>query len=310
MAPRTLSALVPILAVFVSLTALQARADNDRVRIGGNVTVERGERGGDVVCIGGSVVNRGEISGDIVVMGGTLHSEGNVAGDMVVMGGHANIDNRVGGDTVVMGGAMQLGPSAEIMGEAVALGGAIEQDSGSVIHGESHGLAGPWWLFGLSGISMLAVFAFMAAVPFALFAAVLAYAIAGRNRVEAVAQAARVSTAQAFGLGFAVMLAVMMLVWLSTYMHPITPFVIIAIFIAFLITVSIGFAGASSWVGRGLARNAGPFAVVVIGAIVLQVIVLIPLIGWAIFAFVLMVALASAVLSGWGETPYWLAKRI
>jgi hypothetical protein len=310
MASRTLSTLALVLAVFTSLGALQARADNDRVRVGGNIIVEREETVGDVVCIGGSVINRGKINGDVVVMGGTLRSEGAVEGDMVVMGGHANIDNRVGGDTVVMGGAIQLGPSAEIMGDSVALGGAIQQDSGSVIHGESHGFSGPWWLFGLSGIGMLAVFALLGAVPFALVAAILAYAIAGRNRVEAVAQAARVSTGQAFGLGFTVVVAVMLLVWLATFMHPITPFVIIAIFIAFLITVSIGFAGASSWVGRRLARNAGPFAVVVIGVVVLQIVALIPVIGWAIFAFVLMVALGSAVLSGWGETPYWLAKRI
>ncbi len=310
MASRSLSTLAVIVTVFVLLAATNARADEDRVRIGGNVTVEQGESVDDVVCIGGSVVNHGEVRGSIVVIGGSLDSDGEIKDDMVVMGGHANIDNRVGGDTVAMGGAVELGPNAEISGDAVALGGAIHQETGSTIHGESHSLPGPWWLFGLSGVGMLAFFGILSFVPVALLAALLAYAVAGRNRVEAVAQAARVSTGQAFGLGFVVVLAVMLLVWLATFMHPVTPFVILAIFIGFMITAALGFAGASSWVGRALARNAGPFAVVVIGVIVLQVIVLIPVIGFAIFLFVMMVALGSAVMSGWGETPYWLAKRI
>jgi hypothetical protein len=107
-----------------------------------------------------------------------------------------------------------------------------------------------------------------------------------------------------------VIAAVVFLTWVATFMHPVTPLVIIAIFLGFVITVGMGFAGASSWIGRNLARNAGPFAVVVIGAIVLQLLVFIPIVGWAIFGFVMLVSLGSAVLSGWGQTPYWLAKRI
>jgi hypothetical protein len=179
-----------------------------------------------------------------------------------------------------------------------------------VIHGETQSLPGPWWLFGVSGIGILIVLGLLTAAPLSLLTAMLSYAIAGRRRIEAVAHAARVSTAQAFGVGFAVIAAVLLMVWAATFMHPVTPFVILAVFIGFVITVGVGLAGASSWLGRRLARNAGPFAVVMIGAIVLQLLVFIPVVGWAIFAFVVLVALGSAVLSGWGETPYWLANRI
>lgn len=80
----------------------------DRVRFGGDITVDRNERlEGDVVALGGSLDVQGEVTGDAVAIGGTL-----------TLGPEA----AVRGDVVAVGGAMNRAPGARIDGEIVEVG--------------------------------------------------------------------------------------------------------------------------------------------------------------------------------------------
>ncbi len=81
---------------------------NDRVRIGGSVTVNEGEViDGDVVAIGGSVRVDGEVTGNAVGIGGGVD-----------LGPHAD----VAGDVVSIGAPLKRDPGARIGGKVVGVG--------------------------------------------------------------------------------------------------------------------------------------------------------------------------------------------
>lgn len=74
-----------------------------RIRIGGSVVVERGERVDDVVAVLGSVTVRGEVTGSAVAVGGNVHVEDGAS---------------VGGEVVAVGGRIIAAPTARLSGSA------------------------------------------------------------------------------------------------------------------------------------------------------------------------------------------------
>ena len=87
------------------------REGNDRVRFGGNVSVEDGE-----------IVN----------------------GDVVSIGGSARVNGEVRGDAVAIGGGLELGPHANVQGDAVSVGGALKRDPGARVDGKVVDIGGGW----------------------------------------------------------------------------------------------------------------------------------------------------------------------
>ena len=86
---------------------------NDRVRFGGNVSVEEGEI---------------------------------VTGNVVSIGGSARVNGEVRGDAVAIGGGVELGPHAIVQGDAVSLGGVLKRDPGARVDGKVVDIAGGWAL--------------------------------------------------------------------------------------------------------------------------------------------------------------------
>ena len=80
----------------------------DLVRVGGSVTIERGER----------------VRGDVVVILGGLDVEGEVTGDVVVVAGSARFGPRAvaRGDVTVVGGSLQRASSAVLRGSVTEIG--------------------------------------------------------------------------------------------------------------------------------------------------------------------------------------------
>lgn len=80
----------------------------DVVRVGGSVTIERGER----------------VLGDVVVILGGLDVEGEVTGDVVVVAGSARFGPRAvaRGDVTVVGGSLQRASSAVLWGSVTEVG--------------------------------------------------------------------------------------------------------------------------------------------------------------------------------------------
>lgn len=79
----------------------RTRRGDDRVRIGGSVTIDPDETVNDIVVIGGSAHVQGEVTGDVVVIGGLV----------------------------------ELGPHAEVRNDVTVVGGRVRRDPGSSVHG-------------------------------------------------------------------------------------------------------------------------------------------------------------------------------
>src|SRR5262245_17901675 len=135
----------------------------DRVRFGGDVTVERNERlEGDAVAIGGSVNVNGEVTGDATSIGGTL----TLGPDAVVRG-----------DAVSVGGTLNRAPGSRVEGDVTEVGGG----GGGFRRGMWFpGFFGTFW----SRFGSLAATALRLAVLALVAVIIVAF---GRNAVERIA---------------------------------------------------------------------------------------------------------------------------
>jgi hypothetical protein len=79
------------------------RGDDDRVHIGGGVTVRAGEV---------------------------------VDGNVVAVGGGADVDGEVRGDVVAVGGSVRLGPNAVVSDNVVVVGGRLQRDPAARVEGQ------------------------------------------------------------------------------------------------------------------------------------------------------------------------------
>lgn len=76
---------------------------------GGTITV-MGNTGGDVRIAGGNILINGDVAGDLIVMGGTItvSPDVSVGKDVIIMGGQITLDGDVLGDVEVNGGVASL----------------------------------------------------------------------------------------------------------------------------------------------------------------------------------------------------------
>lgn len=126
---------------------------------GGSITV-LGNTGGDVRVAGGNILINGNVAGDLIVMGGTITVSPNVSigKDVIIAGGQITLDGNVLGDVEVNGGIATLNgriqgnvkanvDSKLVIGEKAVIGGSLEYKAknaealtvniGAVITGET-----------------------------------------------------------------------------------------------------------------------------------------------------------------------------
>ena len=156
--------------------------NNDRVRIGGSLSVASGEVvDGDVVAVGGSVTVDGEVHGDVVAVGGS-----------VTLGPEANVERNV----VVVGGRLSRAPGARVAGKAQEVG-FPGMDFGR--WNWRHNPVGSW------ASSMLgSAFAFVGTLARVVVLCLLVALVAlfGRDTMEGAGATAAESTIKAGAIGF------------------------------------------------------------------------------------------------------------
>jgi uncharacterized RDD family membrane protein YckC len=109
-------------------------ADSDET----NAPAKAGNHRSAVVSIGKDVeVKAGETAQDVVVIGGSAKVLGDVDEDVVIVGGDAEVDGDVGGNVVTVMGDARLGPKAVVHHDLVAVGGGTTSADGAVVKGES-----------------------------------------------------------------------------------------------------------------------------------------------------------------------------
>jgi cytoskeletal protein CcmA (bactofilin family) len=125
MAIRTILHLLAV-AALLSIPAL-AEQNSDRFQISHNISVDPGQKSGDLVCVSCSIFIRGEVAGDVVAVHGNVVIEagGQVAGSVTTVLGDVRIQGstQVAGDIAVVGGALRRDPQATVAGSITDLEG-------------------------------------------------------------------------------------------------------------------------------------------------------------------------------------------
>jgi hypothetical protein len=120
-----------LLAIALLLVASTpfARADQDRVSFGSDISVAEGENAGDLVCAFCSVHVHGDVKGDVAVLFGsvTVDPTHTISGDIAILGGDLTLadETEVGGDVAVMAGSANLASTAAIRGDRSILPGRL-----------------------------------------------------------------------------------------------------------------------------------------------------------------------------------------
>lgn len=279
-------------AITLSLSlTLSTLAADDRVQVGQDIVVGQQETLTDAVCIGCSIRVQGSVTADAVAIGGNLEISGTVRGDAVALGGNVT-----------------LGPKADVGGDAVALGGRLDRDPQARIGGEA--VATPGLAIAGRGLAGLLVFGLVSCTVLNIGLALLCYAIAGARRLDTVAQTVRQRGGVALLAGLGGIVGAVILFTIAAFSGPVTPLIATVVFVLLALTLLVGYAGLSTWMGQALARTTGPLGALLLGALVITVLQLIPVLNFLAFPMFFLLALGSAILSGFGTSPNWLSRQV
>jgi hypothetical protein len=117
------------LFLFAAIVPTFARADQDRVSFGNDITVAEGESAGDIACAFCSVHVHGNVKGDVAILFGTISVDGNqaISGDVAILGGDLDLhqEAEVGGNVAIAAGSANLAPGAAIRGDRMVLPGRL-----------------------------------------------------------------------------------------------------------------------------------------------------------------------------------------
>jgi len=273
-----------VLLIILSVpTGPWGREHSEPVRFFHDIVIESGEEVSDAVCLGCSIYVRGNLKGDAVAIGGGIEISGTVTADAVSIGGN-----------------IRLGPGAKLEGDAVAVAGRVERDPAASIGGEVVSVPG-------LGKLLLVVVVAIAIGNLVLF--VLSYFVTGERRVEIIAGTLREHAGLAFLTGIGLMISTIILLIVSSQMGPLMPVVWILVSMGLVITLLVGYTGTSSWLGRSLVQKSSSLVAVLVGAVLITLLQMIPVLGLLACLIFIFLALGSAGLSGYGSNTNWLTER-
>jgi hypothetical protein len=235
----------------------RSRHSDDRMRIGGSITVDADESVNDVVVIGGSAHIHGEVTGDVVVIGG-----------LVDLGPHADVRN----DVTVVGGTLRRDPNAHVGGRVNEVGPGLN------LRGLRVGRLpfGPGMLFW--GTMWGGLFAFVSTLIRLAILCILASLVllVGHDYVERISARAAAEPVKAALVGvlaqllFLPLLIVTVVVLIVTIIGipflALVPFVVLGL----VVLLIVGFTAVAYQVGRLVSARLGsatlnPYLTVIVG---------------------------------------------
>jgi hypothetical protein len=316
-----LAALLTALAL--PLATPLAAEGGERVMVGEDIFVAADEVLREVVCIGCSIRVEGkteevvaiggnvEVVGEtreVVAIGGSVDVSGRTRREVVAVGGNVTVSGSVGREVVAVFGNVHLREGAEVEQDVVSVGGRIHGADRARIGGSVKSVQAflPVLRFGF--LLMLAVFLVLGLVVQPLLA-VLGHAVLGERRVWVLAETTRSRAGLCFVLGLGLVAGWFMLSIVGALTPFVGPLLSFPVWMLYFVLLVVGYTGISYWVGRSLVSSSGAMAATLLGAVLVTILQLIPIVGWmAFFAFSLM-AMGTALLSGFGTATDWLIKR-
>jgi hypothetical protein len=261
--------LTPFLALFVAFIPAVAFAEDGKdddvlIRIGADVRIAVGERAGTVIVVDGNAIIDGEVAEMVLVIDGDATVTGEISGQLTVISGDINLQ-----------------PTAQVK-DVTSIRGEILRSEGALIAGEIRERDNFEW-FGAAAAFFSVLF--WGALTVALIGAGLIFAaIGGRQLREAAQRMTGDAVSTIAGVVFVIValpfVAVLAMVTLIGMPLGIGLLVFLLPALWFL-----GYIVAAARLGSALIglRNKGvsdhPYAATVLGIVLLQLLVLVPVLG-------------------------------
>lgn len=276
---------------------LAGQVGGDLRTAGGNITIS-GDIGGDLLAAGGNlqITNQSSVSGDLVVSGGSVNLEAPVNGNVTIASGDAVINSTINGRVFVRSGRLTFGPQSVVTNQIVYFGqNAAEVQQGARVSSiEFHQTTTGARNAGRTMASVLLD-------TLALFAATWVVARIWRRPVETVSDLSLSDPWPSLGIGlvalllFPIVAIVLFITVVGYYLGLLT---LAAYFLMLLLTgiltaIYVGLL-LFRWFRRGRDSRV-TWAKILLGAFVVRLLLLIPVVGWILVLIISLISLGSLV---------------
>jgi hypothetical protein len=253
------------------------------------IIVARDESVGTVQCSGCSVVVLGTATEDVIALGGDVTVEGTVKGD-----------------AIALGGSIHLLPGSQLEGDAAAIGGSVRVDAGARAQGDTDSLP----FLHVPGQRSFHVSSVSSLLAVNLLLLLLGAMIFRRRRAENLAGAVILHPGTVALAGLLLLCLTLLLFILAGIPAQYELLWISLIGLSVLFLSLAGYLGVCEAIG-GLVTRRGLWLVTPLaGAVLVTVLLLIPVAGFAFLLASFVAVLGSALVSGLGKSPGWLLARL
>jgi len=273
-----------LLIFYLLLTPMAATASSDKsiVKIGSDVTIEKGQKVHSVVAIGGQITVSGAVEKSVVAVGGS-----------VVLTKTAVVK----GNVVSLGGVIVMARDAEVRGELT------EINSSNLYETLTTALSSEWegwsWIFAVISLSIFLVILVLALLVAALLP----------KPVRIVSEAIRENTFKVILCGILGLVLIAPLALLLTI--SVVGIALIPLEVIFVVcSVLFGFIAVGQFVGAKLLRllkrpEPGIVRETFWGLVILWLIGWIPYVGWMVKAIAIVIGLGATLVSRFGTYRGW-----
>ncbi len=277
---RTILLLLPLLLLIATPTF--AANDKSVIRIGKDITIDKGEKVKRVVAILGQITVHGEVDDGVLAIGGSVVLTKTAA---------------VGGDVASVGGVIVVAKDAEIGGNLTEINSTNIYET--LINSVNSEWSGWSWVFALISLSMLTVILCMALLTAALLP----------RQVIVVSEAISENTFKVILTGVLALIAIAplaLLLTISVIGIALIPLEVILV----VLTALLGFIAVSRLIGSwalnlGGKKDAGVVRQTFWGLVIIWIIGWIPYLGWMIKAIAIVTGLGATLITRFGTHQGW-----
>lgn len=298
------------------ITNTRFSGSGERIAIGHDSLLAKGEQADTVVAIFGSATNEGDVGDSVVSVLGNTRVTGHVGDTAVSVLGSTYVNSKVGGEVVAVLGDVELGPDAEVNGDVVAVGGKVTRDPKAIVHGDVHNVGvGPafgghsldglvtWFRdclrYGrLLWIGPKLAWAWAVALCFLAFYLLLAALFRGGiERCVTTFETRPGSSIVASLLTILLSPVLIVLLCVTVVGIALVPFLAVALLVATL----FGKAVMLAWLGRRITRFFGdgplnhPVFAVLVGGVIVTMLYMVPIVGLITYKLLKVLGLGVVV---------------
>ncbi len=261
---------------------VSASTDKSVIRVGKDVTIEKGQKVKSVLTIGGQITVHGTVEDSVMAIG-----------DSVVLTKTAIVKGDVGS----IGGVIVMARDAEVGGELTEINSTNVYET--VINSVSSEWEGWSWVFAIISLSILTVILCMALLTAALLP----------KQVMVVSEAISENTLKVVLTGVLGLIAIAplaLLLTISVIGIALIPVEVIVV----VVTVLLGFIAVSRMIGVWALRIVGKRSANIVretfwGLVIIWLIGWIPYVGWMLKAIAIVVGLGAALITRFGTHQGW-----